>query len=290
MANRSVVYDEAEIIECYEEYETARVVAELLGVSDQTVYRVLIRNGIPRTHRHDKPKHQWPGNCRKKCCHALVIMLRTLCNMRHKDIVRATGYSPSAVGNIIRRKGLTDKRKLRNIDVDAIERDYLAGVSTYELADKYGICHQTISKWMKKLCHARGKGHNARIDSLRAERRAKAIERFESEFCHDGRIDDSIVDSKARRAYKIAKRKHDPGITWRSLSTRNRSLLCEICGIECDPADKAWGSYGPTHPTVDHIVRICDGGTDTWDNVRLVCGRCNLDANAAMTRNQKVVA
>ena len=53
-------------------------------------------------------------------------------------------------------------------------------------------------------------------------------------------------------------------------------MRCEICGIECDPGDKAWGSTGPTHPSVDHIVEIGKGGTDTWDNVRLACMCCNI--------------
>jgi len=47
-----------------------------------------------------------------------------------------------------------------SVDVDAIERDYLVGSSTYELGEKYGVAHQTISKWMRKRGHCRGKGGN----------------------------------------------------------------------------------------------------------------------------------
>lgn len=45
-----------EIIALYEEYESARQVAERLGCSGQTVYRTLIKHGIPRTNRHPKPE------------------------------------------------------------------------------------------------------------------------------------------------------------------------------------------------------------------------------------------
>lgn len=41
----------------------------------------------------------------------------------------------------------------------AIERDYINGASTYELGEKYGVSHETISKWMRELGHKRGKGN-----------------------------------------------------------------------------------------------------------------------------------
>lgn len=94
----------------------------------------------------------------KKYCPALVCMLRSVCGLRHKEICEATGYTSSAVGNIIMRRGLTDKRHRPDVDISDVERDYLSGLSTYEMAEKYGVYHSTISKWMKKLGHVRGKG------------------------------------------------------------------------------------------------------------------------------------
>ena len=41
-----------------------------------------------------------------------------------------------------------------------MEQEYLAGASTYELGEKYGVNHATISKWMQKRGHCRGKGGN----------------------------------------------------------------------------------------------------------------------------------
>ena len=55
---------------------------------------------------------------------------------------------------------------------------------------------------------------------------------------------------------------------------------CAICGGETNSNDKWIGAngrfcYGRTYPTVDHIVSLKYGGTDTLDNVQLLCKRCN---------------
>lgn len=45
-----------EILSLYEVHESAYPVAEKLGCSAETVYRVLKKHGVPRTHRHPKPE------------------------------------------------------------------------------------------------------------------------------------------------------------------------------------------------------------------------------------------
>lgn len=50
------------------------------------------------------------------------------------------------------------RKKIDDATLDAIERDYIAGMSTYDIGDKYGLYHSTISKQMKKRGHVRGKG------------------------------------------------------------------------------------------------------------------------------------
>ena len=52
-------------------------------------------------------------------------------------------------------------------------------------------------------------------------------------------------------------------------------LECYICGKTCDPSDKRWGSFGPDYPTIDCVVALKNGGSFTWDNVRIACGECN---------------
>lgn len=54
---------------------------------------------------------------------------------------------------------------------------------------------------------------------------------------------------------------------------------CWICGGRCDTNDyiKKDGVTicGDNYPSVDHIIPVCDGGEDSWDNVRLAHRICN---------------
>lgn len=55
--------------------------------------------------------------------------------------------------------------------------------------------------------------------------------------------------------------------------------VCYICGRKCDFEDYTIrdGTFlvGQTYPTVEHVVPVCLGGDDEWDNVRLACFACN---------------
>lgn len=58
------------------------------------------------------------------------------------------------------------------------------------------------------------------------------------------------------------------------------NMTCAICGCKVDPTD-TWTNkngcicFGRKYPTVDHIIPLKYGGTDTLDNVQLACKRCN---------------
>lgn len=83
-----------------------------------------------------------------------------------------------------------------------------------------------------------------------------------------------------RRRRKL--RKNGPihwSISLDKLSKRDKNI-CHICGGKCD-----WQDYeiseaghfivGKNYPSTDHIVPVADGGTHTWDNVRLAHHYCN---------------
>lgn len=275
--------NEDKALELYARYDCCRKVAEELGTSDESVRRVLVKHNVKRTGNRAKrqPKHRRQGNCDKKYCSAQVVMLRTVLGMRFGEIVDATKITPSAVNQVIRRYGLVaDKPKTKaDVEIQLVEREYLAGASTYELGEKYGVNHTTISRWMRELGHVRGKHHGPAYERSRRIQHEEAVARLTSN--HEVEIE-QLHGERPRaivRKKRMNSRRRDSGINWRALAKRNDSMRCEICGIECDPSDKEWGTSGPTHPSVDHITRICDGGTDTWDNVRLACVACNLEAN-----------
>lgn len=68
-------------------------------------------------------------------------------------------------------------------------------------------------------------------------------------------------------------------IRWQDLVERDGNK-CAICGCVVNPHD-TWISengrkcQGRKYPTVDHIKPLKSGGTDTFDNVQLLCKRCN---------------
>lgn len=280
MRERDTGLMDEKIIELYEKYENCREVAQALGVCSETVRRVLVKHGVPRTHRHPKERKtdlRMPSNCRTKYCGALVVMLRVTLGMPTHDISQETGIPSNSVVNIFNRKRpdlkLNRNQRVTATTIDAIERDYMTGATTAELGDKYGLNRATISSLMIKRGHYRGKG-----DKLGNKRRHdEAVARFMDEYGETAETNGARHE--ARRYYRMNSRPRDYGITWKAIARKNGSMRCEMCGIECDPDDKAWGSSGPTHPSVDHIVEISKGGTDTCDNVRLACVCCNISRN-----------
>src|SRR5579875_1038847 len=55
------------------------------------------------------------------------------------------------------------------------------------------------------------------------------------------------------------------------LAMRQRARKCPLCGV--------WMTAIPNLPSskeLDHILPICQGGTHTHGNVRIICRTCNL--------------
>lgn len=85
--------------------------------------------------------------------------------------------------------------------------------------------------------------------------------------------------SAKRKDKRITKEKQiDKGITAKSLYKRDGGV-CWICGGMCDLNDYVVRDNviicGDYYPSVDHVVAVCDGGEDSWNNVRLAHRICN---------------
>lgn len=191
---RKLDIDESRVLALYEEHETARTVAEIIGCSADTVYRVLRKHDVPRTHRHPKErKRVLPTRCHTKYCNALVVILRKHTSMTFTEIARFTGYPPSAVGNIISRR-CPDTKVVRthkeDVDLEQITHEYRdLGMTSYELGEKYGVNPATIRKWMREIgivmgkdnprCQEAARGKGAAI--LKDRCRARVVKKLADE-------------------------------------------------------------------------------------------------------------
>lgn len=227
-----IILDESAVISDYQKVRSARICAEKYGVSNQTIYRILERKNIPRV----KPKSQKRiliSNCRSKYCPALIVMLRVVLQMKTQDIADVIGAScVTAVTSTISRKGVQKEKPVtaNDVDVDAIEAAYLEGTSTYELGEKYGVNHSTISKWMVRRGCGKGKGrwvcNNNPGDIGRETQRARAIEKIKKRLLDetDGNIELlEYVGNKSRFTCKTC------GCIFVRCSRGNKHFTCPDC-------------------------------------------------------------
>lgn len=71
----------------------------------------------------------------------------------------------------------------------------------------------------------------------------------------------------------------DWSVTLDRLIKRDKNV-CHICGERCDKKDKQIDANGTTicgngYPSIDHINPVSNGGTHTWDNIKLAHRGCN---------------
>lgn len=94
--------------------------------------------------------------------------------------------------------------------------------------------------------------------------------------------------SARRRALVSSSTEVERELTWRTFWL-NGDRTCYLCGIECDDTDFRYFTdrngaqrkiVGNTHPTLDHVVALVNGGTHTVSNAALACRLCNSRKHA----------
>ena len=93
-------------------------------------------------------------------------------------------------------------------------------------------------------------------------------------------------DANRYKAYTKDGKGYSKRIKWQNIADKY-NMTCAICGCKVNPDDTYIGKnerkcYGPNYPTVDHIIPLKRGGTDTLDNVQLACKRCNSSKGAKL--------
>lgn len=187
-------------------------------------------------------------------------------------------------GNSFFRKGQTvRKRMIKSCPICELfereEREYLAEMDRLYQANEKELDREAkaVEKEQKRLnivetrtCPVCGKEFNAARQS-RGSRRVYCS--TECSKKHDNSI------ASHRKDHRITGEKRiDKGITARSLFKRDKGI-CWICGCQCNLEDYTIreGAFiaGDWYPSVDHIIPICEGGEDSWENVKLAHRSCN---------------
>lgn len=95
---------------------------------------------------------------------------------------------------------------------------------------------------------------------------------------HRANARNSWKEREHKRRVRIKGNKYDKGITLEKLYERDQGI-CYLCGRVCD-----WKDYkmineafvvGGSYPSIEHVMALCNGGSHTWDNVKLACFDCN---------------
>ena len=271
------------VIELYKVHGTTKLVANDLKVSDETVRRVLIDHDVPRKCKREKPKPKiLVSHCKTKYCPVVIEMLYVVGKYTTSDISRFTNIPITSVCNILRKRCgdafISKQSNSRKADVDAIEREYRAGATTYELSEKYRVHHATISKWMRKRGIRKGKGNKLSTSVVKTCPRCgkKFLTRYRDKtYC--SKTCQNAVNWHKRNDVLRSSGDGD-FITLREVYKRDKGR-CYICGKKTDWNDfrvvNGYKVVGNLYPTREHVVALHNGGTHTWDNVRLACHRCN---------------
>lgn len=208
--------------------------------------------------------------------------------MKRSDIARALDCSFQSVSYHLEKAGLynpEEARQKRRKTVDSIVKLYESGLTTKEIAKIVGHSQQDVSRIaIRNGCKPRGRGSGKPTDSIcpRCGKKFVAI-RQNQEFC-----------SETCRAAVAWSRRNDlkrdisdgpiESIPLREVYKRDHGR-CYICGRTTD-----WNDFhivngnkivGLTYPTRDHVIALHNGGTHTWDNVRLACMECNSKKGAS---------
>lgn len=104
-----------------------------------------------------------------------------------------------------------------------------------------------------------------------------AIRKKKSKFCSHHCLAKNT--SRTRKAKKRSTSSKTETISLYSLIERDNGI-CYICGGEVDITDCTIrnGGFvtGRTYPTIEHLIPLSKGGTNTWDNIKLAHYYCNV--------------
>lgn len=210
--------------------------AEISAISSipmSAVQNILVRKfGRTRREKRETAKLIRTSNCSTKYCRALVGMLIGVIGMSTREVADYCDMPIQSVNNILRRnfkelKADICRTYLKDIDIDALEAEYLAGASTYELGEKYGVAHQTIGKWMATRGHVRGKGYTTQEGTNKGHetQTQRAIERDKQRLLVEGGKIELVEYGGQRSTYRCV----DCGFVFKRCRGYKSQVTCPNC-------------------------------------------------------------
>lgn len=153
------------------------------------------------------------------------------------------------------------------------DKEYARIIANYKAEEERFI--QRFTRWLKANTIENKKEYHRKCRNC-----GKPFTTFSNRkvYCSE-RCNDRARESRKRRTRRniIESQRHDD-VTLDRLFKKDKGI-CYLCGRPCDYSDfKKIDSYivtGNRYPSIEHIVPISKGGTDTWDNVRLAHRICN---------------
>lgn len=268
------------ILELYEKYETCREVAYELGITNEFVRRVLIKHGVPRTHRHPKPKTGM--TCRRN----IELPIDEIVELYESGLTTAEigemfGCSYTTVNRRLKSAGveLRSVGVKRKFDLNRIVDLYDGGMSANAIDCYLGCSHGVVSRYLRSIGVTPGKGNKLANPAERiCEECGAAFTTTYRDKMYCSRSYQNAHFTRLREDKKRANGRFDY-IGLHELYKRDGGV-CHICGDETDWNDcrhDKCGNFiaGRNYPTRDHVVPLAKGGTHTWDNVKLAHFHCN---------------
>ena len=145
---------------------------------------------------------------------------------------------------------------------DIVSRHDFTIESVSKVASREGVDQSTLAAYIRRHCIP----HRTR-EEVNSQRHAEAVERW-------GRECKPRKERRAKWWCDNTGAEFDPRLDLDALLDRN-GYTCNACGKLTTKEDLRWGNYGPDYPTLDHIVRLSEGGSHTFDNAQVLCGYCN---------------
>lgn len=165
--------------------------------------------------------------------------------------------------------------KYRNSKIKPILDLYRAGHTQAEIARQLGLYDSTVTYYLKT--YGTGEQYEMSVcpfcNCLYVPKNKQQI------YCCDAHA--RKAKKPTERATRRARTRNqivDKDITLQALYIRDNGR-CYLCGEKCNWDDIEYKDgkpkAGESYPSIDHIIPLSKGGTQSWENVKLAHRHCN---------------